>query len=328
MMSKLESIRSDYTWPLVSILIPVYNREYLVRATIESAIKQTYRNIEIIAVDNKSTDKTYEVLKEYAEKYPNVKIYQNNENLGPVKNWQKCFEHANGEYVKILWSDDLIHESFIEKTLPILIADSNIGFVFTGTEIFDDITHSRIKSSYFIENTDKYDSKRFIEGSLLEKPCPVSPGNAIFRKNDVMNNLVIEIPNNLGIDFKMHGMGNDLLLFLLTAIKYSKFSFVNEPLSFFRAHKNSITISEDAYKTSIRYTMAKAYFVENYIKGTILEKKFNSILLKNYILNSIKQNVAIKPKHFYLEDRRLKISYIFMFAKLMSLLISKIKQYT
>lgn len=312
---------------MVSILIPVYNRENLVRATIESAIKQTYRNIEIIAVDNKSTDKTFEVLKEYAEKCPNVKIYQNNENLGPVKNWQKCLEYANGEYVKILWSDDLIHESFIEKTLPILIADSNVGFVFTGTEIFNDITHSRIKSSYFIKNTDKYDSKRFIEGSLLGKPCPVSPGNAIFRKMDVMNNLVIEIPNNLGIDFKMHGMGNDLLLFLLTAIKYSKFSFVNENLSFFRAHKDSITISGDAYKTSIRYTMAKAYFVENYIKGTILEKKFNSILLMNYIFNLLKKNVAMKPKYFYMKCGLFKISYTFLIVKLMSSGNLKIKEY-
>jgi len=50
--------------PLVSILIPVYNREKLVQKAIESAINQTYKNIEVIVVDNKSTDKTYEVLKE------------------------------------------------------------------------------------------------------------------------------------------------------------------------------------------------------------------------------------------------------------------------
>jgi len=96
------------TKALVSILIPVYNREKLVKRAIESAINQTYENIEVIAVDNKSTDRTYEVLKGHAEKYPDVKVYQNKENLGPVRNWKKCLEYSSGEFIKILFSDDWI----------------------------------------------------------------------------------------------------------------------------------------------------------------------------------------------------------------------------
>ena len=93
------------TKPLVSILIPVYNRERLVKKAIESAINQAYKNIEIIAVDNKSTDKTYEVLTEYSKKYSNIKVYQNKENIGPVRNWKKCLEYSSGEFIKILFSE-------------------------------------------------------------------------------------------------------------------------------------------------------------------------------------------------------------------------------
>lgn len=298
---------------LVSILIPVYTREELVRRALESAINQTYENIEVIAVDNKSMDRTYAVLKEYADKYPDVKVYQNEENLGPVRNWKKCLEYATGEYVKILWSDDLIDEKFIEKTLPFLVDDPRIGFVFTGTEIFNDETQERIKS-YFIGNTGKYDSKKFIEGSLLRGPYPVSPGNAIFRKKDMDNSLVIDIPNKLGIDFKMHGMGNDLLIFLLTAIKYPKFAFVNETLSFFRSHMESITLAENKLKTTIRYNAAKAYFVENYVKDIELEKKFNTILLYSYIMSLIKgRRYNIKSiKDFYLNKKYIGVSFLFI----------------
>ena len=74
--------------PLVSILIPVYNRERIVVRALESAINQTYKHIEIICVDNCSTDNTYSVLLEYANRDHRIKVYRQSENLGPVRNWK------------------------------------------------------------------------------------------------------------------------------------------------------------------------------------------------------------------------------------------------
>lgn len=65
-------------------------------------------------------------------------MFKNEKNIGPVLNWQKCVEYSTGEYIKILWYDDLIDKRFIEKTLPYLIENKDIGFVFTGTEIFNE----------------------------------------------------------------------------------------------------------------------------------------------------------------------------------------------
>ena len=94
------------TSPLVSVLIPVYNRASLISAAIESSLAQTYQNIEIIIVDNCSTDGTYEVVQRYARCDARVKCWRNDENVGAIRNWIKCLDYSHGEYIKILFSDD------------------------------------------------------------------------------------------------------------------------------------------------------------------------------------------------------------------------------
>ena len=296
--------------PKVSILIPVYNRAKIILETLNSAVNQSYKNIEVIIVDNKSTDNTYEVIKRFSKAYPNVKIYQNDENIGPVKNWRKCLSYATGEYVKILWSDDLIALTFIEKTLPYLVNHEDVGFVFTGAEIFYEDT-GRGTKAYFIGNTGIYDTKKFIEGSLLGGPFPVSPGNALLRKKDVEKNLLINIPNKIGSDFKMHAIGNDLLIYLLTAKDYPKFAFINETLSFFRAHRNSITISSNKVEVATLYNIAKAYFVEKYITDDKLRKRFNARLLIPLLVGEKIMGIG-KIQDFYANKVKVDIDYLFI----------------
>lgn len=312
---------------LVSILIPVYNREKIILETLNSAISQTYSNIEIIVVDNKSTDNTFEIVKQFAKSYPNVKVYQNEENIGPVKNWRKCLDYASGEYIKILWSDDLIATSFIEKTLPYLIKYKNIGFVFTGTEIFNDESEQKNKA-YFIGDTGIYSTEKFIEGILLGGPFPVSPGNALFRKKDVKKNLLLEIPNKIGSDFKMHAIGNDILLYLLTANKYPNFAFLNETLSYFRAHSNSISISTNKADVVLLYSLAKTYFVENYVKkDKRLKRRFNTKLLV-HLLRYKNNNLGIKSLgDFYSDGVKIDIDFVYMLQIIINKIKNKLKSY-
>lgn len=296
--------------PKVSILIPVFNRAKLILETLNSAVNQSYKNTEIIVVDNKSTDGTFEIVKKFAKTHPNVKVYQNEKNIGPVRNWKKCLEYATGEYVKILWSDDLIAPTFIEKTLPYLVNYEDVGFVFTGTEIFNDETKQRVRR-YFIGNTGIYDTKKFIEGALLGGPFPLSPSNGIFRKKDVEKNLLMDIPNKLGVDFKMRAIGNDLLLYLLIANEYPKFAFINETLSFFRAHKDSISFSSYNADLPILYNIAKAYFVENYVPDVKLKKRFNAKLMLSFLW--IGRKIGIKKiQDFYFTEDKISIDYLFL----------------
>jgi hypothetical protein len=183
-------------------------------------------------------------------------------------------EYSSGEFIKILFSDDLIDETFIEKCMEIMLAHDDVGFVFSGTEIFREGKGKKVEA-YVNGNTGIYNTKRFIKGSLLGGPFPVSPGCALFRRLDVENNLVLEISNDLGLDFKKLGAGNDLLLFLLTAPKYQYFGYISELLSHFGAHDDSITICNDL---SLYYWTAKKYFVDNFAKDKKLKRLFYSRL--------------------------------------------------
>jgi len=299
---------------LVSILIPVYNRENLIEETVRSAMSQTYKNIEIIVVDNKSTDNTWQVLEKLAREDERIKIFQNETNIGPVRNWKRCIDEANGEYGKILWSDDLIASEFLEKTVPYLL-DEDVGFVFTGTEIFIDGTDKK-SSNYFIGETGIYESEKYIEGVLFNGNYPVSPGCALFRLKDLKKNLLVDIPNKVNSDFSMHAIGNDLLIFLLTAHQYKNFAFVNEKLSFFRAHEGSISIQSNDGKLPLFYNLTSAYFIENYREDLV--KKQNVILwnlLRVYSSSANKFNI-FKLSDFYIKNQEYRLDYFLLLKKI------------
>lgn len=297
---------------LVSILIPVYNREKMVLDALKSAVGQTYKNIEVIVVDNKSTDGTYKVLKDFEKAHKNVKVYQNEKNLGPVLNWQKCVEYSNGEFVKIIWSDDYIAKTFVEKTLPYL-NNRDVGFVYTLTEVFYDDGRENAKM-HFYGNTGLYDTKDFIRHSLLGGPVPGSEGCGLFRKKDLEKNLLIDIPNKVGSDFKMHAIGNDVLIYMLTAKDYPRFAFINEPLSFFRSHGGSITISTNGYKMGMTHLLARAYFSENYLTNNSLRRKFNARISVSFLFgHGRKSGIGVKSiQDYYFDTGKTDIDYPFM----------------
>src|SRR4051794_28361287 len=74
---------------LVSIVLATYNGERYLAKQLESLFRQTYGNIEIIAVDDCSSDKTVEILKEYSQRHGNMKVFVNDSNLGFIKNFEK-----------------------------------------------------------------------------------------------------------------------------------------------------------------------------------------------------------------------------------------------
>ena len=86
--------------PLVSILIPTHSGGRLIAEVIESAINQTYKNIESIVVENSSPDRTWEMLKNYSQEEKGIEVYRDGENIGPVRNWKRCLEYVQDEYAK------------------------------------------------------------------------------------------------------------------------------------------------------------------------------------------------------------------------------------
>jgi len=105
----------DQFIPKVSIIIPVYNSEKWLVQCLDSAINQTYKNLEIIIVDDCSTDNSLKILEEYASKYKNITLLKNDKNMGPAYSRNKAIEVAKGEYMYPLDSDNYLELDAIEK---------------------------------------------------------------------------------------------------------------------------------------------------------------------------------------------------------------------
>lgn len=267
--------------PLVSILIPVYNREKYVGEAIESAINQTYKNIEVIIVDNCSTDNTWRILLDYQHQDERIHIFQNDRNLGPVYNWIECFKRAKGEYSKILWSDDWMSLDFVENALSVFNED--ISFVISAQQI---ITNDKEVLSNVVYWKDKYSQREYLENALLynKHSFPLSPGCAIFRTKDILNNFIVDIPNQDGLDSKKNGAGNDLYLFLKIALHYPYIGVVPNSISYFRAHKESFSVASNL---NLYYEWAKVIFIKSELRNSYFMSAKKMLLFKYSMKNKL-----------------------------------------
>jgi len=265
--------------PKVSILIPVFNRKDYITECIQSALDQTFTDFEVVVVDNASDDGTWEICQQFAVGDRRVRIFRNVENIGPVLNWQRCIDEANGEFGKILFSDDLIESNFLEKTVPML-ENPKIGFVFTQTSHGVEINNIKRYDKY-MNKTCEISSKLFIESILFKGLNPGTPGCAIYRMKDLRLNIVKKIPSPSIKDFLDHGAGTDLLITLLCSKNYEYVSYLNEPLSFFRSHSNSISVTFGPARRDLVecYNQAKIYFCENYTSAALQNKTYAYIWL-------------------------------------------------
>lgn len=246
------------TAPATSVLVPVYNREDLIGPCVRSALAQTVTDLEVVVVDNASTDRTWEVCRGLAAGDGRVRVFRNAANLGPVRNWKRCFEEARGRYGKVLFSDDTMAPDFLERTLPFL-DDPEVGFVFTSIDMGPE--PDRPAFTYWWHRSDgTYPSADFIADALSGIGVPVSPGAGLFRMDDLRKNLVLEIPSPTHADFASHGAGPDVLLYLLTARGHPRVGYVAAPLTFFRTHAGSITMQDKAERIWSHHFQAKVWF--------------------------------------------------------------------
>ena len=115
--------------PLVSIIIPVYNGEQYLEKLITSLEKQAYSNIEIIAVDNKSTDNSVKILNSFCTKITSLKIVLNERNEGYCGGCNRGISNSNGEFLLFLSQDRIIDQDWLNKTITRMLSDSKIGCV-------------------------------------------------------------------------------------------------------------------------------------------------------------------------------------------------------
>lgn len=251
---------STYETNKVSILIPVFNRELLLDECIRSAINQTYGNFEVIVVDNASTDNTWTVCEYWAAKDKRVRIFRNEENLGPVRNWLRCIEEAKGEYCKILFSDDKLMPNCIEvmvNTLKASKAEVVISAVLIGE------TEETSTVFYNQKNFQRFNQLEYID-QVIVGCLPVSPGAVMMRTSAARENLHLDFPSKIKRRYAAHGAGPDLML-ILESIADRHAVALENPLSFFRAHQGSFSIGNmrsevvDSYRSVIALCLQTNY---------------------------------------------------------------------
>ena len=274
--------------PLVSIVIPTYNREDTIEEALESALSQTEKNIEIIVPDNASTDETTEIVESHARQDRRIKLIKNEVNSGPVINWKRGIDAACGKYIKILWSDDLISNDFLAKTLALYDKKPELAFVFSKTEIGASPDSPDRKVYYdAMKATGIYPAESFINGILCGLSLPYSPGCAIFRA-DTLRKAFVSTNDLFENRYLMNGAGPDLLMYLCSTNHAGSFGYVHEPLSFFRAHKSSITLNSEWPQLHIDYDKSIIWFLHHFV---------NSRAAMHYWIHSFKKNKLYTKRH-------------------------------
>lgn len=288
-MSKYHS-KNLKTKNKVTVVIPTFNRCNYVTKAIDSCLKQT-QPCNIIVCDHGSKDETPKILK---ERYKNkVKYIRREEDFGPHYCWLDGVMHAETEYVKLLFDDDWLEPTFIEKSLPLMSQD--VSCVITNAKIFDE-TKNKIKNYNFLNKETGIYKNSLIKKRFLSFKGVISPTSCLFRKQDLIDGIYQGKLLKKGGNY-YHGVGPDMFVMLLGFLRYSKVGIVNENLSVFRAHTDSITI-DSSKNIDKKIKISKAY--EDVVEFYSFLRLF-PLFKKIYFLNPYKilrESFKLKIKSF------------------------------
>jgi len=171
--------------PYFSIVIPVFNREQVIEETILSVIDQTFKDFEIVIIDDGSTDKTRDVIKTKFESYDFLEYhYQENRERGAARN--AGIKKSQGEYVVFLDSDDLMLNDHLETLYGYLADNPGTKFIATKFNFIDDNKHIYINPDLVKLKQGYYDENLFLEGNPLACNFAIkklNPGLVLFEES-------------------------------------------------------------------------------------------------------------------------------------------------
>lgn len=241
--------------PSASIVIPVFNRAHLVHRAIDSALAQTHP-CEVLVVDHGSTDDIESIISGYGDR---IRYIRRDSDNGPIAAWRDGAEQANGEYLHFTYDDDWIHPDFMHECINQFCDD--VALVYSRALISD--IESGIEKKALIHPKGKRGVELLVK-HLLTTDLTISPGCAVFRRKDVLKNLLPHVPGAVGLYGINSGVGEDVLLFLLTTLEYENYVHIPEYLASFLAHDGSITINAFAAgkkrQLEESYRHAKSYY--------------------------------------------------------------------
>jgi glycosyltransferase involved in cell wall biosynthesis len=237
--------------PLVSVIIPTYNRPEYLKQAITSALNQTYQNIEIIVSDNCSPENPQTLVASFQD--PRIRFWRHPENVGMLANQLHAFKMAKGKYFASLHDDDLWNQDFLAKLVPTLEANPNVILSFCDQYIID--KHSRIDEVATEENSRAYKRNKIKGGvhtnfttmGLVYKSIPTAAA-AVFRHGVIDWD---KIPAEVG------GMW-DLYLTYLACISGYGVYYHPEKLTRYRCHEATDTMMSGGRNIQAKIRKAKS----------------------------------------------------------------------
>lgn len=266
--------------PLVTFVIPSYNHIKYVEKSIKSVCEQTYENLEVIVIDDGSTDRSHELITKLQQKYGF--IYAHRANKGLIKTLNEALEIAKGEYFCWGGSDDIFLKDKVEKQVEFF--ETNPDFVLCyGRMVFIDENGNIIK-----EAKTKYNKSGYIFDQLMYRCFITLP--TVMVKTDILKEF----------GFDSNYFLEDYPLWLKIAKKY-KIGFLDEQLTYYRLHGSNVSNNLDKMVIEVNrildlwqnehiYQKAISYWYYRWFCD--LSKHNNLILTKIYMIKAF-------PKSFY-----------------------------
>ncbi|MEC5147374.1 glycosyltransferase [Chitinophaga sp. 212800010-3] len=223
--------------PLVSVIVPCYNREKYIEQCVMSVIHQTYPNIELVVVDDGSTDKSGQILEELAAKHGFTLVRQKNMGVCAALN-NGIRGHSTGEYICYLGSDDYWKEDKIEKQVAFLEEHQDLALGFTKTTLVD----SKGNMSWSYPNGEEItcDFYNLLWGNFVPSLTTMMRRDVYVAVGGFDENLVLE----------------DWDMWLRIAYEY-KYGFLDEVLAYYRIHDNNMSKDTIKMKRAEQQTLQK-----------------------------------------------------------------------
>lgn len=220
--------------PLVSVITPAYNAEKYIAKTIESILSQTYKNFEYIIVDDASTDSTWDIIQEYANKDSRIKAFKNENNLYIAGNRNKGLDKASGKYIVWQDADDISLPIRIEIQVKFMENNPQVGICGAFLQSFEGDKDMDIRKYPLDDKTLRKNIFRY---------SPVAQPAAIIRKKtlDEVGKYDLSTPPAEDIDMSFR-IG-----------KNYKFANIPEVLIRYREHPDSATFKK--LRTQIKSTL-------------------------------------------------------------------------
>ena len=288
-------------FPLVSIVMATYNGERFLEAQMDSVLKQSYPSIEIIVVDDGSTDGTAAILHSYAKKHSHIKLYFcEGTNLGYIKNFEKGCRLATGDFISFCDQDDAWHP---EKTSILMKAIGDHPMVYCDDDLVDQQLNSLNKKHSDLKNLQAFDNCLY----FATDNCV--GGHALIMRRAVFLQAApfpVEMPYDLWCAF--------------VATFHGTIQYVDQALVKWRQHANNITTAAKAHDVKLAETKKRMLLFCEYCPPThAWEKKVLGELVKSYqdyslANNFLRMRLFFRYQHYLLGMKKRNAFRKFLFC--------------